>query len=346
MLAVLGVIVFAGILAINFPVIGAWWYARRYDLSAGQLPAFERVAEHERLLVVSPHPDDEVLCCAGVMQQALEAGAEVWVVYVTAGDAFELDVIVLERKLRPTGEPMVALGRRRIGESKAAMEVVGVPEDHVIVLGFPDRGLRVLLTSDPMQVHRSRFTLRWGVPYSEARSPGLAYTGANLRSEMRAVLDQVAPTLVFAPTPLDAHPDHRAVGELIEELLRERGELAMGRWWIVHGDPEWPLPKGAHLGQPLFPPVRARGLPWERFDLEARWVTIKLHAIYAHRSQVDLMRRFLVAFARRNELFSLSPTKARSQVEDQGQVRLVAAGPGAPQWAGACAPALEACGEV
>ncbi len=306
-LGTLALVLLGAYLYVNAPVFGAWWYARQYGLSAATLPVAEELGGAERILVLSPHPDDEVLCCAGMIQQAIEAGSKVWILHVTAGDAFELAAIVQERRLRAVGDPMVKLGERRMEEARAAAAVLGVPEDHVSFLGFPDRGLRTLVLGDQHALYRSRFTLRTSVPYLGARSPGLAYTGFNLTAELRAVIDEVQPTLVFAPTPRDAHSDHRAVGQLVMELLEERGQSAIGRWWIVHGDSEWPLPKGVHLSQPLFPPLRARTLPWERFDLEPRWVATKLLAIDTYRSQVEMMRRFLVSFARRNELISSSP---------------------------------------
>src|ERR1700752_1007711 len=42
------------------------------------------------LLVVAPHPDDETLCCAGVIQRVLRAGGRVSVAWITSGDASEL----------------------------------------------------------------------------------------------------------------------------------------------------------------------------------------------------------------------------------------------------------------
>lgn len=185
-----------------------------------------------------------------MLLQAIEAGAEVWIVHVTVGDAFELAAIVQERRLRAVGDPMVKLGERRMAEAHAAAAVLGVPEDHLIFLGFPDRGLRTLVLGDQHALYRSRFTLRTSVPYAEARSPGLAYTGSNLMAELRAVLDEVEPTVVLAPTPRDAHSDHRAVGQLVMELLEERGQPEIGRWWIVHGDSEWPLPRACTRANP------------------------------------------------------------------------------------------------
>jgi hypothetical protein len=45
-----------------------------------------RLLPNERILIIAPHPDDEVLACGGLIQQALALGDSVWVVYVTAGD--------------------------------------------------------------------------------------------------------------------------------------------------------------------------------------------------------------------------------------------------------------------
>lgn len=292
---------------VNVPLVGAWLYETRFDLSAARLPAAAQVTASDRLLVFAPHPDDEVLCCGGFIQEALAAGALVRVVYVTAGDAFELAAVVAERELGRRGSAMVQLGRLRFGEAQAAMGVLGLAPGDLTLLGFPDRGLRELVIGPADRVYTSPYTLRSSVPYEQARSPGLAYTGAELRAEVAAVIEEFAPTLVLAPTLRDRHPDHRAVGAVVAEALAATGHLDSGRWYIVHGDPEWPLPKGVHLRQPLFPPLRARELPWERVDLEPEWEVTKLQAIYEYRSQVAMMKRYLQSFAKRNELLSRAP---------------------------------------
>src|SRR5215467_9782802 len=51
------------------------------------------------LLVVSPHPDDETLCCAGVIQRVLRAGGRVSIIWVTSGDGSELDLLFVEKSL-------------------------------------------------------------------------------------------------------------------------------------------------------------------------------------------------------------------------------------------------------
>jgi LmbE family N-acetylglucosaminyl deacetylase len=47
------------------------------------LPSFNTSS---RLLIVAPHPDDESLACGVLLQNAVEAGAAILVIYVTDGE--------------------------------------------------------------------------------------------------------------------------------------------------------------------------------------------------------------------------------------------------------------------
>ncbi len=78
---------------------------------------------------------------------------------------------------------------------------------------------------------------------------------------------------------LSPHPDHRAVGDLAIRVLGERSESDKLHYWIVHGGPEWPLPKGLHQNLPLNPPPRGRGLDWTRLPLGAEEIQKKLQSI-------------------------------------------------------------------
>src|SRR5262245_52083561 len=59
------------------------------------------VSYDTRLLVVAPHPDDEVLAAGGLMQHVLAAGGQVRVVYLTNGDGYRDGVRLEEREARP-----------------------------------------------------------------------------------------------------------------------------------------------------------------------------------------------------------------------------------------------------
>lgn len=120
----------------------------------------------QRVLVLAPHPDDEVLGCGGAITDLAARGAAIDVLLVTDGAAFAAG---------EAGRREIAA--RRVGESRAALGILGGGTVHEG--GFPDRGLG-------------------GRP-------------AELENLIAAWLEKASPDLVFAPSPLETHPDHRAV---------------------------------------------------------------------------------------------------------------------------------------
>jgi LmbE family N-acetylglucosaminyl deacetylase len=280
-------------------------------LAAGRAPApltlMAAPRPGDRILVIAPHPDDETLCCGGYLQQAVAAGATVGVVWMTAGDSFEIDAIVTERTLRPKGAGLEKLGVQRMAEAHAAAGRLGVPRAQQYLLGFPDRDLAVLLHGPAAAPLRSRYTGVSAVPYAEALHPGSAYTGAALRGNLQEVIERFAPTIVLAAAPQDRHPDHGASGALAVELVRAGATRARIYYWIVHGGHEWPAPRGLHRERALLPPRSARDLAWERLPLSDAQVAGKLAALGEHRTQLRVMRRFLEAFVRNDEIYAPAP---------------------------------------
>jgi LmbE family N-acetylglucosaminyl deacetylase len=271
------------------------------------------------VLVVAPHPDDETLCCAGVIQRARAAGARVAIVWLTSGDAFELDAILVERRVLPGQAGLERLALERMAEARAAADVLAVPADDQFFLGYPDRGLNRLLTDHYFRSYRSRHTGAESVPYAGALSPGAAYQGRNLERDLATVIERVQPTLVLAPTPLDAHPDHRAAGELVIRLMGARSGLGRVAWWIVHaahrlpGVHRWPTPRGLHTDLALVPP-RGAALPWQAWELTAAEQAGKLRALRVHRTQMEVMAPFLLAFVRRNEIYADEPLPVEAEM--------------------------------
>ena len=268
----------------------------------------------DSLLIVSPHPDDESLCCAGLMRRALAQGARVSVVWVTGGDAFELDARLVEKRLRPGLLGLQKLGEQRIGEAMAAADKLGIPPANRFVLGYPDRGIQRLMLDHFFVPFRSRYTGQSSVGFASAVSPQAPYEGRMLDADLRKVIDRTAPTHVFVASPLDAHPDHSASGEFVMRILGERNQLDRVYYWIIHGGFDWPRPRGLHRQNALNPPERARDLPWLRFQLTDAEQDDKLAALTAHRSQMEIMKPFLRAFVRRNELFTRVPLEPEAPV--------------------------------
>lgn len=303
-------LVITGLLAavgINAPGVVSRYYRLRYERLVAGLPAARAYTAADRVLVLSPHPDDESLATGGAIQQALTAGAQVFIAWMTSGDGFEWDDVLLLRRPRPSPRSMLALGRRRMEEARHAAAILGVAEDHLFFLGYPDRGLLRLFLDHYRRPYNSPHTHVDRVPYKDALSPGAPYTGAAWKQDVETLLHAVRPTVVLAPSPEDFHRDHRATAYLALRLLGERQHPPELRLWIIHGGVEWPLPKGWHLDLPLVPPHRSRGLLWQRVDLTPHQVAVKAEAIRAHRTQLAVIGRFMAAFARRNELVSIEP---------------------------------------
>lgn len=127
-----------------------------------------------RVLVLAPHPDDETIGCGGTVAGLAEAGSEVRVVVVTAGEASVADY--------SAGAAATASSRRE--EAAAACRALGLPPP--VVLDFPDGAVAE---------HQSRLSAR------------LEEETARFR-----------PDLVFAPWPLDGHPDHRTVTAALSDV--------------------------------------------------------------------------------------------------------------------------------
>ena len=283
-------------------------------LAATALPDFRPIVASDVILVVSPHPDDESLCCAGLIHTARNIGARVAIVWITNGDGFKWDAMVVERKLRPRAGAYLELARQREGEARAAGAVLGIAPDSLMFLGYPDRGVLSLLLDHfhPETPWRSKFTGANAVVYQDAVDPGAEYDGADLVRDFNTVLDRVKPTLVLAPSPQDTHPDHRGAGILAWRIMTARGQQDRVHYWIVHGGHYWPTPRAfqPELAQTVAP--RGIGMQWESFALDADAIEVKRRAVLAHQSQVKVMGRVMQSYVRATELYSRTPVPPRS----------------------------------
>jgi len=253
---------------------------------AAAAPSLPHLDAQTSLLVVAPHPDDETLCCAGVIQRVVRAGGRASVVWITSGDASELDLLLIERSLFVKPEKARALAATRMREAREASARLGVPEAGQLFLGYPDRGVLRLLTDHRATPYTSGATGAAAVPYRAALFPGHPYTGESLER--------------------DSHPDHRAAGLLTIAVSTRRG-LPDVRYWIVHGGEGWPSPRGLLPGVPLTAAPRSRGLALAVFALEPAEEDRMLEALRAYDTQMRTLAPFLLAFVRSTELFASLP---------------------------------------
>lgn len=259
----------------------------------------------DRILIVAPHVDDEAIGAGGYALDAIANGAEVYVVYLTAGDCARFSTRLMHKTLEPTASNYLSVGRTRIDEAHAAMKLLGVPADHLFVLGYPDRGLRAMV-DNPDAIVRASGTRAHEVPYANALSPGSQYKIENAISDLKQVIALTRPTMVVAPVPFDQHPDHAATAEIVDFALDELRWCPMRLGYLVHARRMKPLVNTPERA--LLPPTRMKGFSWATYPLSDRVQQIKTDVLMTYKSQKPYVFLLRNAFVRRNELFFVYPS--------------------------------------
>ncbi len=161
----------------------------------------------QTLVVVAPHPDDEVIGFGGVLFDHNAVGGSVLVVTVTDGDAFDPSATEQGRR---------SAAARRRAEQLDGLAVIGITEDRVVRCGVPDGHVAEHLRD--LEAHVRRILL------------GCASD--------RGVL-------VVVPWRADGHPDHVATNRAVRRSLGRHGrnalfEVPIWSWHHRHDiSPEW-----------------------------------------------------------------------------------------------------------
>jgi len=268
-------------------------------------PRLAPARRNDRILIVAPHIDDEAISAGGYAVDAIANGAEVYVVYLTAGDCNRFSARLLHRTLEPTASNYLSVGKTRIAEAKTAMKILGIPPDHFFVLGYPDRGLRAMV-DNPKAIVRSRGTRAHEVPYDDALSPGSEYRIENAINDLKQVIELARPTTVIAPVPFDMHTDHAATAEIVDFALDELQWKATRLGYLVHSRRMKPLMNTPTRA--LLPPTRLKQFSWATYPLSDRVKQIKTDMLMTYKSQRPYVFLLRNAFVRRNELFFVYPT--------------------------------------
>lgn len=132
----------------------------------------------ERIVVLAPHMDDETIGCGGALALHAQQGAQTTVVFLTDGRLGARDIAALSGAQRERAQATLTQTRKR--EARAALDALGV--QHMVCIDAPDGEL--------------------------ARS-------ASVRGELRRILLELKPELVYLPFWLEEHADHRAASRVL-----------------------------------------------------------------------------------------------------------------------------------
>jgi len=284
------------------------WFVR---VVPGEIPAPD-VAE-ERVLVIAPHPDDDILGVGSSIEAFRRDGASVLVVFLTSGDANLAGKRLIT--MSPFRFPFEfrAIGTRRQKEALVALGRLGVPPENAIFLNYPDRGLSSLISEHWQAVDpfRSPYTHCSAKYFRGAFNPGSPYCGEALVQDLKEIITAFRPTILYLPHPLDAHEDHRAAYDLVHaalgalEALDAEFACPDSRCYLVHSYAGlWPTPSRVSDVRAMVPLEAFLEMgTWHTTALTAESIHAKYRALRAHASQWWTSGSFLGRFVCSNELY-------------------------------------------
>jgi glucosamine-6-phosphate deaminase len=232
----------------------------------------------KRVLVFSPHPDDDVISMGGILRKLVENRNQVTVAYQTSGNiaVFDHDVRryldFLERAHPVLGldtEPVLAKGAelRQTLRAKAPGEVDS-PEVQTLKRVIRETEAVSALESVGLGSGQARFLNLPFYQTGKVRKDPVTATDVEI---LRHTLEEIQPELVFAAGDLsDPHGTHRMCLEAVREALAAYTGPAPELWLYRGAWQEWPVAEASVL------------VPLSEAELRQ-----KIMAIFKHQSQKD-----------------------------------------------------------
>lgn len=277
-------------------------YSVRFNMDNIQLPG-----KGSKVLIFSPHNDDETLGAGEFIKKSLKNGAKVKVVLITNGDGFKSALQLDYFNLFPKQNDFIKFGYTRQQERINALSQLGLSKNNIIFLGYPDGGIAHLWSSnwDNSNPYKSNFTQSNRSPYSNSYTKNAIYSGENLASDITKIINEYKPDYIVMPHPNDRHPDHWAVNAFVQYTLTYTNYTPKKIWlYLVHrGD--WPTPLKRNTSLYLVPPKKLTGIGtnWYALDLNNNEINEKSKALENYRTQFRTLKPLITAFERKNELF-------------------------------------------
>lgn len=278
---------------------------------APPLPSIPTLTPADRILILAPHPDDESLCCGGIIQQAVAMKLPVRIVWLTYGDNNEWSFMFYRKHIVVMPEAVRLMGEVRHHEAIAAAKILGVDTNQLAFLGYPDFGTLTIwyrhwASRPPFQSMLTKVT---NVPYADALRPGAPYKGEEILRDLETNLREFKPTKVFVSHPSDRNADHQAMYLFTRVALWDlENQMHPDVYpYLVHFA-HWPAARGLMPTRPALPPASlATPINWGIVPLSEQQIQVKESALRTHHSQVSCSGHYLLSFVRANELFGDFP---------------------------------------
>ncbi|MCX7706283.1 MAG: PIG-L family deacetylase [bacterium] len=260
------------------------------------------IEKGEKVIVFAPHPDDEVLGCGGLIQRVIKNEGKIFVVYLTNGDHNQIPFRVYEKKIIARPIDYIKLGELRRKESTKATGILGLPQENLIFLGYPDFGCLKIwdeFWGENIKPFMSFLTRTRYVPYKENYSYGKPYISESILSDLKKIIQEVKPTKIFITSPFDTNVDHRALYNFIRAAVLEikdtKPEIFI---YIIHFK-DYPKKSSEFLVLPDLPSIA----DIYSVSLDNNEMSKKELALFCFKSQTVFKKGWFFSFVRKNEVF-------------------------------------------
>jgi LmbE family N-acetylglucosaminyl deacetylase len=257
---------------------------------------------HDRILILAPHPDDEVLGCAGIIQQAQKKNIPFKIVFLTYGDNDQWSFLFYRKYPVVMPKAAQSMGLVRHDEAVEAARLLGVAPKNLIFLGYPDfKTLDIWYSHwDDRPPAESMLTHVNAVPYKNAFRPGAPYKADEILSDLKTIINEFKPTKIFLSHPADHNPDHKSLYLFTQVALWDLAKDIKATMYpyLIHFK-HWPRPAGYYPDKQLIPPqFFNRKVSWSNLYLTPEEVNMKHKAIEKHHLEFESAAKYLLSFIR------------------------------------------------
>lgn len=185
----------------------------------------------KKALILAPHPDDDVFGLGGTIRKISHYGTVVTVAYLCDGAGGVPEGRNEEGEVKRIDRDLINI---RKDEAKKSGDILGVSEQ--IFFGHRD---------------------------------GKLASGSAVNKALDELINRIKPDIIFVPSFLDNHPDHRATNEVLINLISQNANIKQVEIWAYE------------VWTPLFP-NRIVNISFE--------IKNKKEAMEAHKSQLKSRR--------------------------------------------------------
>ena len=152
--------------------------------------------KYESILIIAPHPDDEIFVCGGLITKAVQNNADVHVAYMTSGNRAHSNCCSI-------GPKKVGIERKKIAVTVA--EMMSADSINLYWVNCPDGKI------------------------PEQKSPDFEL----VQKQIADIIEKIQPNCVFCPHARDSWRDHELTEKIVRVVLQKQTRIIKLYYYCV-----------------------------------------------------------------------------------------------------------------